>query len=151
MNNMWRDCQPAAGVARTAWPTSASPTNRARAFATALRTFEKDGDVAAFAALFADDAVTQRFDARGERRGEVAQFWREYRAQFGSVSTTFTDVGAGGDRFALEWTSDGTLTDGRPLQYRGMTVVDLYGDVITQLRTYYDSAQFAAAAATTSD
>jgi hypothetical protein len=45
--------------------------DRARTFATALQTFEKDGDAAALAALFADDAVTQRFDARGERVGEV--------------------------------------------------------------------------------
>ena len=43
--------------------------DRARTFASALQTFEKDGDAAAFAALFTDDAVTQRLDARGERRG----------------------------------------------------------------------------------
>jgi ketosteroid isomerase-like protein len=118
--------------------------DRARTFATGLQTFEKDGDAAAFAALFADDAVTQRFDARGERRGEVEQFWQEYRAQFQSISTTFYDVVEGGDRVALEWTSDATLTDGRPLQYRGVTVLDLDGDTITKLSTYYDSAQFAA-------
>jgi ketosteroid isomerase-like protein len=123
--------------------------DRARTFATGLQTFEKDGDAAAFAALFADDAVTQRFDARGERRGEVEQFWQEYRAQFQSISTTFYDVVEGGDRVALEWTSDATLTDGRPLQYRGVTVLDLDGDKIARLSTYYDSAQFAAVAATT--
>jgi ketosteroid isomerase-like protein len=118
--------------------------DRARTFATGLQTFEKDGDAAAFAALFADDAVTQRFDARGERRGEVEQFWQEYRAQFQSISTTFYDVVEGGDRFALEWTSEGTLADGRPLHYRGVTVIDLDGDTISKLSTYYDSAQFAA-------
>jgi ketosteroid isomerase-like protein len=125
--------------------------DRARTFATALQNFEKDGDAAAFAALFADDAVTQRFDARGERRGEVEQFWQEYRAQFQSISTTFYDVVEGGDRFALEWTSDATLADGRPIQYRGVTVIDLDGDTITRLRTYYDSAQFAATPANTAD
>ena len=122
--------------------------DRARTFATALQTFEKDGDTAAFAALFADDAVTQRFDARGERRGEVEQFWQEYRAQFSSISTTFYAVVEGGDRIALEWTSDATLVDGRPLQYRGVTVIDLDGEKISKLSTYYDSAQFAAVPAT---
>jgi ketosteroid isomerase-like protein len=117
---------------------------RARTFAEALQTFEKDGDVAAFAALFTDDAVTQRFDARGERRGEVEQFWQEYRAQFDTISTTFTDVVEGADRAALEWTSEGTLPDGRPLTYRGVTVVDLDGDKVGKLVTYYDSAQFTA-------
>ena len=125
--------------------------DRARTFATALQTFEKDGDAGAFAALFTDDAVTQRFDARGERSGEVAQFWQEYRDQFTSISTTFYDVVEGGDRFALEWTSEAELSDGRPITYRGVTVIDLDGDKITRLRTYYDSAQFAATTATTAD
>jgi len=123
--------------------------DRARSFADALQTFEKDGDAVAFAALFADDAVTQRLDARGERRGEVEQFWQEYRAQFDSISTTFYDVVEGGDRVALEWASDATLIDGRPLQYRGVTIVDLDGDKISKLRTYYDSAQFTTASAVT--
>ena len=123
--------------------------DRARTFADGLQTFEKDGDVAAFAALFADDAVTQRFDARGERRGEVEQFWQEYRDQFESISTTFYAVVEGGDRFALEWASDAKLVDGRPLKYRGVTIIDLDGEKISKLETYYDSAQFAATTATT--
>ena len=49
------------------------------------------------------------------------------------------------------WTSDATLTDGRPLQYRGVTVIDLDGDKVSKLRTYYDSAQFAATTVTTAD
>ena len=123
--------------------------DRTRTFATALQTFEKDGDAAAFAALFADDAVTQRFDARNERHGEVEQFWQEYHAQFESISTTFSDVVEGGDRAALEWTSEGSLVDGRPLSYRGVTVVDFDGEKISKLSTYYDSAQFAATPAAT--
>lgn len=123
--------------------------DRARTFAAGLHELDKNGDAAAFAAQFTDDAVTQRFDARGERRGEVEQFWQEYRAQFQSISTTFYDVVEGGDRVALEWTSDATLADGRPLQYRGVTVVDFTGDKVSKLRTYYDSAQFAATTADT--
>jgi ketosteroid isomerase-like protein len=122
--------------------------DRARTFATGLQSFEKDGDTAAFASLFADDAVTQRFETRGERRGEVEQFWREYREQFQTISTTFTDVVENGDRAALEWISDATLADGRSLQYSGVTVIDLAGDKISKLSTYYDSAQFAAVPAT---
>jgi len=125
--------------------------DRARSFANALQTFEKDGDAAALAARFTSDAVTQRLDARGERRGEVEQFWREYRDQFDSISTTFYDVVEGGDRVALEWSSDATLTDGRPITYRGVTVIDLDGDKVGKLRTYYDSAQFTATTATTAD
>ncbi|MDN5759315.1 MAG: nuclear transport factor 2 family protein [Tomitella sp.] len=115
---------------------------RARSFAAGLRRFEQDSDPAPFVALFAPDAVTERLDARGERQGEVERFWREYRDQFGEIRTTFFNVVEGEDQFALEWTSTGTLHDGRPIDYRGVTVIDLEGDLITRLRTYYDSAAF---------
>lgn len=116
--------------------------DRARTFAAALQRFEKDSDAAAFAELFAADAITQRFDARGERKGEVEQFWREYRDQFDEISTTFYNVVEGAAEFALEWTSTGTLKNGRPIEYRGVTVIGLDGDTIAWLRTYYDSAAF---------
>ncbi|WP_300015111.1 nuclear transport factor 2 family protein [Pseudonocardia sp.] len=116
--------------------------DRARRFVAGLRRFEQDSDTAVFAALFAPDAVTERLDARGERQGEVAEFWREYRDQFQEVRTTFFNVVEGDDQFALEWTSSGTLRDDRPIDYRGVTVIDLDGDAITRLRTYYDSAAF---------
>jgi ketosteroid isomerase-like protein len=116
---------------------------RARRFADGLHRLDSDGDAAAFAELFADDALTQRFDARGERRGEVEAFWKEYRDQFQDVRTTFYNVIEGSDEFALEWTSEATLSNGRPLAYRGVTAIGLDGDQVAWLRTYYDSAQFA--------
>jgi ketosteroid isomerase-like protein len=116
---------------------------RARAFASALQTFERDADSVAFAELFADGATVLRFDGRGERT-DVEQFWREYRDQFTAVSTRFTGVVQGEDSSALEWTSEGELSTGRPVSYRGATVIELDGDKITGLRTYYDSAVFTA-------
>ena len=116
---------------------------RTRAFAAALQTFERDGDSAAFAALFAEGATVLRFDARGERT-DVEQFWQEYRAQFSGIATTFTGVVQDTDSSVLEWTSDGQLATGRPISYRGTTVIELDGDAITALRTYYDSAAFTA-------
>jgi ketosteroid isomerase-like protein len=123
--------------------------DRARAFAEGLRRFERDSDAAAFAELFAEGALTERLDARGERRGEVEQFWREYREQFGEVSTRFDHAVEGDDEVALEWTSEATLRNGRPLRYRGVTALGFDGDRISWLRTYYDSAVFAAPAADT--
>jgi len=84
--------------------------DRARTFADALQTFEKDGDVAAFAALFADNAVTQRLDARGERRGEVEQFWKEYRDQFTSISTSFSSQTVARSNIAASPSSTSTAT-----------------------------------------
>lgn len=122
--------------------------DRARSFADALQQFEKDGDVSSFASSFAPDALTQRFDARGERRGEVEAFWQEYHDQFETVATVFSNVVESDDVFALEWSSEATLASGRAITYRGVTVVDFGGtERVTALRTYYDSAQFAVAPA----
>jgi ketosteroid isomerase-like protein len=118
--------------------------DRARRFVAGLRRFEQEGDTAAFAELFAPDAITQRFDARGERQGEVEAFWKEYRDQFQEIRTTFYNAIEGQDEVALEWSSNAVMADGRPLEYRGVTAIGFDGDTIVWLRTYYDSAQFAA-------
>lgn len=114
---------------------------RARAFVAELRRFEQSSDPADLVALFADDATATRLDARRERP-DVTAFWREYRAQFDHLTTTFSDAVESDDQVALEWTSEATLGDGRPLTYRGVTILDLAGERIAALRTYYDSAAF---------
>lgn len=115
--------------------------SRARKFVAALRSFEQSSDPAPLNALFAPDATLTRLDARGER-GDVAAFWREYRAQFHELSTTFSNIVEGVDEFALEWVSTATLTGDRPITYRGVTIIDLDGPRIVRLRTYYDTAAF---------
>lgn len=115
--------------------------DRARRFVAALRRFEQDGDPSGLTGLFTGDATAQRMDARGERT-DVEAFWREYRGQFDELSTTFVDAVEGPDQVALEWTSAGTLRGGHPIHYRGVTVLDLKGDAVAALRTYYDTAAF---------
>lgn len=114
---------------------------RARTFVAALRRFEQDSDPAPLVGLFADRATATRLDARGERT-DVTAFWTEYRAQFHELSTTFVNAVESADQVSLEWTTTATLTDDRPLDYRGVTVIDLDGDDIVALRTYYDTAAF---------
>jgi ketosteroid isomerase-like protein len=121
---------------------------RARRFADALQGFEQSSDPTELAALFSGEATLSRLDARGDRDDPEA-FWREYRAQFDQLSTTFTHATESGDRVALEWSSTGTLTNGRSIEYRGVTVVDFDGDEIARLRTYYDTAAFTAIPAST--
>lgn len=118
--------------------------DRFRRFVAELRRFEQHSDPAPLTAQFTDDAVTERLDARGERTGAVEQFWREYREQFDELRTTFFNAVEAGDQVALEWKSEGTLPGGRPVAYRGVTVLDYAGDRIMRLRTYYDSAVFTA-------
>jgi ketosteroid isomerase-like protein len=117
--------------------------DRARDFATALQEFERSADPADLVARFADGATLSRLDAAGERTDPEA-FWREYRAQFDDLSTTFTHSVEADDRCSLEWTSTGTLSTGRPIEYRGVTVLEFADGAVSRLRTYYDSAAFIA-------
>jgi len=121
---------------------------RARAFVAELRRFEQSSDPTDLVGLFTDVATAARLDARGERT-DVAAFWQEYRGQFDRLSTTFFNAVEGSSQVALEWTSEGTLPGGRPISYRGVTVLDLEGEKINRLRTYYDSAAFVALPAET--
>jgi ketosteroid isomerase-like protein len=120
--------------------------DRARGFATALQDFERSADPTDLVALFTEGATLARLDASGER-GDPDAFWREYRAQFDDLSTTFTHAVDGDDQCALEWTSSGTLSTGRPIEYRGVTVLEFDGSAVSRLRTYYDTAAFTAPSA----
>lgn len=53
------------------------------------------------------------------------------------MSTTFVDAVEGAEQAALEWVSRATLTSGCPVEYRGVTGLDLDG---CHVRTYYDTA-----------
>ena len=112
---------------------------RARRFVAALRRFEQDADPDELLGQFAADATVSRLDARGERT-DLAEFWQEYRRSFEKLSTTFVDAVEGDDQVALEWTTTATLPGGRPVEYSGVTVLDLAADAVARLRTYYDSA-----------
>ncbi len=42
----------------------------------------------------------------------------------------------------MEWTAQGALSNGRPLTYGGVSLVEHEGEQIRRFRTYYDSAVF---------
>jgi ketosteroid isomerase-like protein len=113
----------------------------ARGFIAALRTLEQDHDCEPMIELFTGDAQLSRLDRPGAQ-GDARQFWTEYRRSFGEIGTTFTHATEGGAGVALEWTSQGSTSDGRGVDYAGVTILDLDGQQVTGLRTYYDSAAF---------
>ena len=121
--------------------------SRAERFAQALQQFEQDADVDSFVeAVFSDDAELHRPEHRDqtERGPEGAkQFWRQYRAQFDRVASTFSRVTEGGDLGVLEWTSEGSLATGRPVRYEGVSVLDFDSSgKVTRFATWYDTAAF---------
>lgn len=112
-------------------------------FVDALNRLHADDDVEPMAALFDDDAQLSKLGQKHQEHGPegARKFWRAYRDLFGEIEATFTHTVQDEDSAALEWTSTGTLRDGRPLNYEGISVLE-GGKAITAFRTYYDSAAF---------
>jgi hypothetical protein len=57
-----------------------------------------------------------------------SQFWKDYRAVFGDVRTTFTHATLGRVSVALEWISTGSLRNGKAFRYSGVSVLEGEGE-----------------------
>ena len=116
-------------------------------FTAALHHLDAESDAQPMVDLTADDAELIKLNLTHEARGRdgAKRFWEDYRHVFGELETTFTHSTVGEKSAALEWESRGTLRNGKPFSYTGVTVIDGDGsdnDVVTGVRTYYDSAAF---------
>ncbi|MCV2491228.1 nuclear transport factor 2 family protein [Geodermatophilus sp. YIM 151500] len=116
-------------------------TNR---FTEALHRIDSDRDVQPMVDLTGDDAELIKLDEHHETTGKdgAKTFWEDYRNVFGELETTFTNSIVGERSAALEWTSEGTLRNGKQFRYRGVTVIEGDDEALTGVRTYYDSAAF---------
>ncbi len=74
------------------------------------------------------------FTGRTGRR----EFWTEYRGAFEQAESQFRNVIASEGRAALEWTTEGTSFEGKPLRYSGVTILEISGDKITRSSAYFD-------------
>ena len=108
----------------------------------ALQSAEALGDPRVVASLFGDDAEVWNLTAHGPRRGRdgAHRFWAEYLQTFGQIRSHFGNVVECDGTAILEWTSDGTFPDGRPVRYRGVSILETAGDQVRRFRTYYDTA-----------
>jgi ketosteroid isomerase-like protein len=126
---------------------SANTRTVAERFMAALQGFEADGRVERLADLFADDAELSNLAHAERGRDGARRFWQQYRAAFGEILSAFRAVIVGEGGAALEWESDGTLSSGAPIRYRGVSLLEVDGDRVRRFRTYYDSAAFVTPAA----
>jgi hypothetical protein len=119
-------------------------TGRAQRFADALNAFESTGEAGDLLAQFGDGAELSRPEAdRGDASTDAPAFWDAYRAQFEELSTTFSAVDENGDLGVLEWRSTGTLSTGRSIDYRGVSLLHFgEDDTVHRFATYYDTAAF---------
>jgi ketosteroid isomerase-like protein len=120
---------------------SSTPADR---FMAALKDAERSHDPAALVELFADDAElhTLAKEEVAHGRDGAAKFWADYLKVFERVKSEFTRVVGDDTGAAMEWVADGALANGKPIRYRGVSVIELSGEKVKSFRTYYDTAAF---------
>ncbi len=116
----------------------------AQRFVAALGDLHRNRDVEPLVDLFADDATLSKVGMPHQERGKqgARAFWQQYREVFGSIDASFRHTASGDGIAFLEWTSEGTLSDGSDFRYDGVSVLHTRGDAIDAFRTYYDTAAF---------
>lgn len=115
------------------------------AFMSALQSMEKDRDISLLAARFNPSCRLwrQSYGHAYEGAEGVQKFWNEYLNQFASIATDFTHVLEREGLAILEWESRGALQGGRPIHYRGVSILELGEDgKVASFKTYFDSAHF---------
>jgi len=109
-----------------------------------LQQTEQTKDVEPLVALFSEDAEFGNLIQSQPLQGKAAirMYWQEYLATFGQVHSEFEHVVEGEKLTVLEWTSTGTLPSGKPMSYRGVSILEFQGEQVQRFRTYFDSAAF---------
>jgi len=112
-------------------------------FLDALAALERDREVDGLEALYAEGAdignvVSPRRFAGPEG---ARDFWTTYRATFGEMKSTFRSVVEVEGHSALEWTTSGTSPDGKPVEYAGVSMLEIEGDRITRFWAYFNPTE----------
>lgn len=115
-------------------------TGMAARFQQALQQTEQTRDAKHVASLFAEGAELTNLG--GDHGNDAAAFWQIYLEQFSEIRSDFAGEIVADNGAALEWQSRGTTAEGKPVDYRGISVIEFNDAAITSFRTYYDSAAF---------
>jgi ketosteroid isomerase-like protein len=112
----------------------------AERFIAALGRLEAERDADALVALYADDAETGNVNAPEGFGGSdgARRFWTEYRGTFGEMKSEFRNTIDAGERVALEWTTTGTSVAGDPVEYSGVSILEVRDDKIARFQAYFD-------------
>ena len=119
-------------------------SQRTETFTQTLQDMEQSGDTSKMAALFSDSAELRNLTHQEPEQGQAGarRFWDRYLSVFDQIRSTFTHTIEGDSSSVLEWSSTGSLAEGSPIEYRGVSVLEWEGEQIRAFRTYYDSAAF---------
>ena len=113
-------------------------------FMQTLQQIEDSGDVEPLVALFTEDAELNNLAMAEPLKGQdgARRFWQKYLSVFERIHSKFTNVFEGDNTAVLEWISDGILSTGESVNYRGVSLIETENDQVRCFRTYYDSAVF---------
>jgi limonene-1,2-epoxide hydrolase/rubrerythrin len=115
-----------------------------RRFIEALRALEETNDLERMVSLFDKAAeISNPMEASPLRGQEGARkFWRAYRDSFEEIHSDFSRIVESDDAAMLEWTSKGVLRGDRPIDYSGVSVLELRNGKVRRFRTYFDARPF---------
>lgn len=113
-------------------------------FMQVLQETEQTGELEPLVQLFSENAELINLARTEPLQGHQGayRFWSDYLSVFEQVRSTFTNVVEGDTTAVLEWISEGTLSTGEPLSYRGVSILDIHNGQVQRFRTYHDSAVF---------
>lgn len=116
----------------------------AEKFMQELQQMEQSHDAAELVALFDQDAELSTIALEAPLRGQegAQEFWQSYLRQFDQIHSEFIEVSEMDGKAVLEWQAEGTLPGGKPITYRGVTLLDIEQQQVKRFRSYYDSAAF---------
>jgi ketosteroid isomerase-like protein len=116
----------------------------AERFMHTLQQIEATGDVEPLVVLFTEDAELSNLAMTEPLQGHdgARHFWQKYLSVFERIQSKFTNVVEGDRTTVLEWISEGALSTGESLKYRGVSILETDNGQVCRFRTYYDSAVF---------
>jgi ketosteroid isomerase-like protein/rubrerythrin len=134
---------PTDGAATAAAPSTPSGAST-RNFIEALRALEETNDLERMVSLFDSAAEISNPMEASPLHGQdgARRFWRTYRDSFEQIHSDFSRIVESDDAAMLEWTSKGVLRGDRPIDYSGVSVLELRDGKVRRFRTYFDARPF---------
>lgn len=109
-------------------------------FIEALNELESSEQTENIAALFAENSeignstLTDSFSGTDGAR----DFWTNYRKTLGAVKSEFKNKIVSANASALEWTTKGTNSEGKEINYDGVSIIEHDGEKITRFYAYFN-------------
>ncbi len=123
----------------------AQASHEAKFFMSTLHQIEENGNVELMAQLFDEGAELWRptFEEPYRALSGARRFWKEYLDQFEAIHSRFTDITERNGLLILEWEGQGRVKGGRPIHYKGVSIIELNSEKkVARFKTYFDAAPF---------